>query len=114
MTSQHPTNPYADAAYAFALFEALKPKWALEIIGQLDRQGPLRFTDLKHSITLAADQPVHGKTIRTALAALKANDFVEHRTGKPAVYAVTLEGSKLVAKLDELGVWVQANLTLRH
>jgi DNA-binding HxlR family transcriptional regulator len=112
VTSDDPSNPYADAAYALMVFDAVKAKFALEIVGILAAQGPLRFTDIQFAVARATGEPAHPKTINNTLTLLRANGLIEHLTTEPRLYAVKPEGSILVSKLDELGLWAKTNLTL--
>lgn len=76
-------------------------RWTLEIMAVL-QAGPMRYTDLLHSIT----PPPSSKSFNEALRRLQDEDLVSHRTSGD-VYRLTDAGRELLPILVGFGAHLQ-------
>jgi DNA-binding HxlR family transcriptional regulator len=99
----------AHRIHAFA--RIIQPKLAVEALAALT-QGPRRWTDLVHVLTVASGKAIHNRTLSETLHRLQDNGIIEHQTADDggAVYRLTREGYELVEVLDEIASWAERHL----
>jgi DNA-binding HxlR family transcriptional regulator len=91
-----------------AVLGLVRQRWSVEILTAL-ADGPLRYTDLQHTITITCCEKVHGNTLTSTLQRLQDKGLVN----RPAVdddgaaYRLTSDGQQLVQLLAEIARWGQ-------
>lgn len=70
----------------------LAPKWSLEILGLLDTEGPLNFSEIEEEIDTSPD------VLTERLQLLAENDLIERveRSARDVSYSIRDEGSEVM------------------
>lgn len=72
------------------------------------KDGPLRYTQIHHSISNTSSEVVHNKTLRDTLNYLRDQALVgRHDDGDHVQYELTVGGAGLVDLLGEIGRWTR-------
>ena len=92
--------------HAFA--RIIQPKLAVEALAALT-QGPRRWSELVHVLTVASGKAIHNRTLSETLHRLQDNGIIEHQIidDDGAVYRLTREGHELIQVLDEIAGWAE-------
>lgn len=81
-----------------AVRDVLGPKWALEILQQLDEQGPQRYTEIEGILDTSSD------VVSKRLKGLDAYDLIEREemSRRNVSYSITPLGRDVIGAADEL------------
>ena len=88
------------------VLDVIRLKWSVDVLLTLG-DGPLRYTDLQHAITVSSGQTVYNRPLTLSLRHLQRTGLIEQaRSGEDAsAYQLTALGLELREYLEQLGGW---------